>query len=53
MNVNRGAHTHFECVKEYQYLGANITHDNDLRSEIRKRIQEGNKCPDHRKSLYT
>ena len=34
----------FECVSQFQYLGAVITSDNDVSSEIKMRIQKGNRC---------
>ncbi|XP_060518457.1 uncharacterized protein LOC132697179 [Cylas formicarius] len=42
-NITMDTHN-FECVNQFQYLGAVITSDDDITSEIKARIQKGNKC---------
>ena len=34
----------FENVKEFKYLGVTITNTNDIREEIKRRINMGNAC---------
>lgn len=42
-NIKIG-HYQFEAVRNFIYLGSEVTHDNDVSSEIKRRIMLANKC---------